>query len=181
MTRHWLTLTIALHRNYHHTAFFRRSSMNNSYDCVAILWDGQSFNFIPFRFPKRYHVSEDMSSMADHDPFNVGGGPPRNSIPGISTLCPMSPCTQAEWSDLAYLFTSSGVTTCQWYLKTLCAERIDLFYTGTLRSICINISVLIFPLFSYSVLYCLPELLLAFWEVLGTFYINVMEKALWAL
>ena len=76
--------------------------------------------------------------MADYEPINMGGGPPWNYIPGISTVYPVSPHTQVERPDLAYLFASSGVTTWQWCLKTLCAEMIDLFHIGTFRSICIS-------------------------------------------
>lgn len=60
-------------------------------------------------------------------------------------------------------------------------DMIDLLPVGALRSICIYISALIFSLFSYSMLYSLPVLLLAFWETFGILYINVMDKALWVL
>lgn len=62
-----------------------------------------------------------------------------------------------------------------------CAERIDLLHVGIFRSICIYTSALIFSLFSWFMLYCLPELLLAFWEAFGILYVSVLDEALWAL
>lgn len=54
-----------------------------------------TLNFIPLEY-KRGHISEGLSSMADDYPFNMGGGPPWNHIPGIRAICPVSPHSQVE-------------------------------------------------------------------------------------
>lgn len=55
-------------------------------------------------------------------------------------------------------------------------EMVHLFPVGMVRSICIHISVLVFSLLSYCELCSLPEMLLAFWEIFGILYVNVMDK-----
>lgn len=120
-----------------------------------------------------------ISFMEDHELSNEGDGPPAHFCPWNWTICLVSPHIQAESSGLEYLFTSSGVTKWQWYSQTCgapCAEKTDLLHIGTFRSIFIYISVLIFSLFSYSGLCCLPELLLACGEMFGILYTNVMDK-----
>ena len=80
---------------------------------------------------------------------------------------------------MAYLFSSSGVTT--WHgvcRRAQCAEEMDLLlHTGTFRFVCIYVSALTFSLLSYSMLCCLPDLFLAFWETFGILYMNVLDEA----